>query len=155
MASIIAGSRRILRGSQWCDKTNRLTLNAWTEPKALKHWWCPTGWEPERIEVDLRPGGAFYLGMRRTTDGLTAAAHGRFIDVHPPERVAYTWRWTGILEDMSESRVTVEFHDEQGTTRLILTHDRLPDVQLWHRHRAGWIAACDRMEQVLWGASRG
>jgi uncharacterized protein YndB with AHSA1/START domain len=124
-------------------------FEAWTTPEALRRWWCPPGWEVERIDVDLRVSGVFHLGMRRTTDGSIAAVHGRFLEVQRPKRVAYTWRWTGALEDMAESRVTVEFHDEHGATRLILTHDRLPDIPLWHRHRAGWIAACDRMEQVL------
>ena len=124
-------------------------FEAWTTPEALKRWWCPPGWEPERIEVDLRVSGAFYLGMRCMTDGSLAAVHGRFLEVRRPERVVYTWRWAGALADMSESRITVEFHDERGATRLILTHDRLPDISLWHRHRAGWIAACDRMERIL------
>jgi uncharacterized protein YndB with AHSA1/START domain len=124
-------------------------FQAWTTPEALTRWWCPPGWEPERIEVDLRVSGAFHLGMRRMTDGSSAAVHGHFLEVRRPERVVYTWRWAGVLADMSESRITVEFHDEHGATRLILTHDRLPDIPLWHRHRAGWIAACDRMEQIL------
>ena len=124
-------------------------FEAWTTPEALKRWWCPRGWEPERIEVDLRVSGAFHLGMRRVTDGSIAGVHGHFLEVRPPERVVYTWRWAGALADMAESRITVEFHDEHGATRLILTHDRLPDIPLWHRHRTGWIAACDRMEQIL------
>ena len=122
---------------------------AWTTPEALKQWWSPPGWQPERFEVDLRVGGAFHLGMRRTADGSAAAVEGRFLEVRPPERLVYTWQWTGALKDMAESRVTVEFLDERGDTRLMLTHDRLPDVPLWHRHRAGWIAACDRMENAF------
>jgi uncharacterized protein YndB with AHSA1/START domain len=124
-------------------------FDAWTTAEALKRWWCPPGWEPERIEVDLRVGGAFHLGMRRIADQTAAAVYGRFLDVQRPERVAYTWKWTGSLEEMAESRVTVEFLAESHGTRLILTHDRLPDVPMWHRHRGGWIAACDRLEQVL------
>ena len=127
-------------------------FEAWTTPEALKRWWCPPGWQAERMEVDLRVSGAFHLGMRRMSDGSTAAVEGRFLEVQRPERLVYTWRWTGALKDMSESRVTVEFVDEQGDTRLTLTHDRLPDIPLWHRHRAGWIAACDRMEDALQGA---
>jgi len=127
-------------------------FEAWTTPEALKRWWCPPGWHAERMEVDLRVSGAFHLGMRRVSDGSTAAVEGRFLEVQRPERLVYTWRWTGALKDMSESRVTVEFVDEQGDTRLTLTHDRLPDIPLWHRHRAGWIAACDRMEDALQGA---
>jgi uncharacterized protein YndB with AHSA1/START domain len=124
-------------------------FDAWTTPQALKRWWCPPGWEPDRIDVDLRVSGAYFLGMRRIGDRSVAAVRGRFLDVRRPERVAYTWQWEGALEQMSETLVTVEFRDEDGRTRLILTHDRLPDIPMWHRHRAAWIAACDRMEQVL------
>ena len=124
-------------------------FEAWTTPEALKQWWCPRGWQPERIEVDLRVSGAFHLGMRRLSDGSTAAVQGRFLEVRRPERLVYTWQWAGALNEMAESRVTVEFLDEHGDTRLTLTHDRLPDIPLWHRHRAGWIAACDRMEDTL------
>jgi len=61
-------------------------FEAWTTPEALKRWWCPPGWQAERMEVE-----------------------GRFLEVQRPERLVYTWRWTGALKDMSESRVTVEF----------------------------------------------
>ena len=124
-------------------------FDAWTTPEALTRWWCPPGWEPDRIEVDLRVQGALHLGMRRIADRSVAAMRGRFLEVRRPERVAYTWQWTGALEDLAETRVTVDFLDEDGRTRLVLTHDRLPDIPMWHRHRAGWIAACDRMERVL------
>ena len=50
---------------------------------------------------------------------------------------------------MAETQVTVEFVDENGHTLLILTHEKLADVAVWNKHRAGWIAACDRMERVL------
>jgi uncharacterized protein YndB with AHSA1/START domain len=84
-------------------------FEAWTTPEALKRWWCPPGWQAERMEVDLRVSGAFHLGMRRMSDGSTAAVEGRFLEVQRPERLVHTWRWTGALKDMSESRVTVEF----------------------------------------------
>src|SRR5437870_5724255 len=74
-------------------------FEAWTRPEALKRWWCPPGWEPDRIEVDLRVSGVFYLGMRRVADQSAAAVQGRFLDVRPPERVVYTWQWTDALED--------------------------------------------------------
>jgi uncharacterized protein YndB with AHSA1/START domain len=101
------------------------------------------------MEVDLRVDGVFHLGMRRAVDRSAAAVCGRFLEVRRPERLAYTWRWTGMLEDLPESHVTVEFFEEQGGTRLVLTHAMLPDVATWHRHRGGWIAACDRLERAL------
>ena len=29
-------------------------FTAWTKPEALKQWWCPQGWTPAEIEVDLQ-----------------------------------------------------------------------------------------------------
>ena len=46
-------------------------------------------------------------------------------------------------------RLTPEFLEEHGHTRLILTHEKIVDLALWHKHRAGWIDACERMERIL------
>ena len=124
-------------------------FDAWTTPEALKRWWCPPGWTPERIDVDLRAGGAYYFGMRRLEDDIVVSIRGRFIDVSRPERLVYTWKWYGALDDMPETRVTVEFHARDGGTEVILVHQPIADARLWNRHRTGWIDACDRMELDL------
>ena len=139
----------VLRLERVFDAPRQRVFDAWTTPEALTRWWYPPGWEADRMDVDLRVGGAFYLGMRRAADRSMAAVCGRFLEVRCPERLAYTWRWIGMLEDLPESQVTVDFFDERGGTRLVLTHAQLPDVGVWHRHRAGWIAACDRLERAL------
>ena len=124
-------------------------FDAWTTAEALKRWWCPPRWEPERIEVDLRAGGAYYLGMRQLDGDSVVSIHGRFLEVHRPERLVYTWRWHGAFEGMPETRVTVEFRSIEGRTDVVLVHEHFPDVRLWQRHRSGWIDACDRMDQIL------
>ena len=124
-------------------------FDAWTTAEALKRWWCPPGWEPERIEVDLRAGGAYYLGMRQLDGDSVASIQGRFLEVRRPDRLVYTWRWHGAFEGMPETRVTVEFRSIEGRTDVVLVHENFPDVRLWQRHRSGWIAACDRMDRIL------
>lgn len=124
-------------------------FTAWTTPEALKRWWCPPGWVPEQIEVDLRPGGAYVLGMRESSGRTAVSIVGRFVEVRAPERLVYTWRWLGAFDDMPETQVTVEFLPIDGGTEVIVLHEQIADVRLWHRHRTGWIAACDRMEQIL------
>jgi uncharacterized protein YndB with AHSA1/START domain len=124
-------------------------FDAWTTPEALKRWWCPPGWTPERIDVDLRPGGAYYLGMRQLHDDAVVSIEGRFLEVRRPEQLVYTWRWRGAFEGMPETRVTVEFLVVAGGTEVVVVHQNFSTVQLWQRHRSGWIAACDRMERVL------
>ena len=124
-------------------------FDAWTTPEALKRWWCPPGWRPERIEIDLRTGGAYYFGMRRSDSHPIVSIEGRFLEVHRPERLVYTWRWRGAFDGMPETRVRVEFQSVDRGTDVVLVHENFASVPLWHRHRSGWIAACDRMEQIL------
>jgi hypothetical protein len=46
---------------------------------------------------------------------------------------------------MPETRVTVEFIDCAGSTEIVLLHEHLPEIGVCLRHRAGWIAALDRV----------
>jgi uncharacterized protein YndB with AHSA1/START domain len=87
--------------------------------------------------------------MRRASDGKLVSIEGRFLEVKPPQKLVYTWRWLGALEQMPETRVTVEFLPVDQGTEVILTHGNFPDVPAWQQHRGGWIAACDRMEKIL------
>jgi uncharacterized protein YndB with AHSA1/START domain len=41
-------------------------FRAWTQPVALREWWCPPGWVAGEIDIDLRIGGAYRIGMSRT-----------------------------------------------------------------------------------------
>ena len=36
------------------EATPERVFAAWTRPEALRLWWCPVGWRPVQIEVDLR-----------------------------------------------------------------------------------------------------
>jgi uncharacterized protein YndB with AHSA1/START domain len=87
--------------------------------------------------------------MRRTSDGKLVFIEGKFLEMAPPHKLVYTWRWLGAFEQMPETRVTVEFLAWGEGTEIVLTHENFPDVASWQRHRSGWIAACDRMEGIL------
>ena len=152
---LVAGTRTIsLRLARHFDVAREQVFDAWTTPEALKRWWCPPGWSPERIDVDLRPGGAYYFGMRNADTKSVVSIEGQFVEVHRPERLAYTWSWVGAFDGMPDTFVTVDFRAGATGTDVIVTHENIPDVQLWHTHRSGWIDACDRMEQMLIGNER-
>ena len=124
-------------------------FQAWTRPEALKLWWCPDGWLPAEMVVDLRMGGAYRIAMRKDRGGLkTVSVHGRFIEVVPGVRLVYTWRWEGILPDIPETQVTVEFRDIDGETELVLIQEDLP-LPLCTLHLGGWLEAIDRMERLF------
>src|SRR5690242_8965635 len=70
-------------------------FRAWTEPSALREWWCPPGWISRNIAIDLRVGGVYRIAMAPLGGGGLVAVIGEFIEVKPPERLVYTWRWEG------------------------------------------------------------
>ena len=143
------GAGITLRLRRKFSKPPAQVFQAWTQPEALKRWWCPPGWQPAGISVDVRVGGLYRIGMRRTSDGKPVSIEGRFLEVEPPHKLVYTWLWLGAMERMPETRVTVEFLPLDEGTEIALTHDNFPDVPSWQQHRSGWIAACDRMERIL------
>src|SRR5262245_24300118 len=150
MSVVAARNRTIaLRLTRQFDVPREQVFEAWTSPEALKRWWCPHGWLPTRIDVDLRPGGSYCFAMRQAGSKTSVSIEGRFLEVVRPERLAYTWNWTGAFDGMPETVVSVEFHVVATGTKVVVTHENFPDVRLWHKHRAGWIDACDRMERTL------
>jgi uncharacterized protein YndB with AHSA1/START domain len=124
-------------------------FRAWTQPQALKQWWCPSGWVPAEIEVDLQVGGVYRIGMSRPDTGADVCVCGEFLEVRPPERLVYTWRWEGAFEQAPETLVTVAFVEYPGGTELSLRHENFADFGIRHQHRSGWIAACERMDRIL------
>ena len=128
-----------------CDKV----FHAWTDPDALTRWWCPEGWTPAEIEIDLRVGGDYRIGMRRAAGGAPVYACGTFLEVVRPQKLTYTWRWENAFERMPPTRVTVQFVADGAATILVLTHGRIPDAAVCLQHRSGWVAAMERVARVL------
>jgi len=129
-------------------------FRAWTDPEVLKRWWCPDGWAPAEIEVDLRVGGAYRIGMRRIgmrrgEGGPPVYVYGSFLEVQTPEKLVYTWHWENAFEHMPKTRVTVEFVESGGATEVVLIHEHLPEIGVCLRHRSGWMAAWERLERSL------
>ena len=132
------------------DATPARVFAAWTRPDALRLWWCPAGWEPAEIEVDLRPGGHYRLAMNRQNGGQFVAVHGRFLEIETARKLVYTWHWEGAFPDMPEARVTVEFHAVAGGTEVALRQDAL-EMRFCAQHLSGWLGAWDRIARVVVG----
>jgi len=104
------------------------------------------GWALVEIEVDLRVAGMYRIAMRNRESGLPVSVCGRFLEIHTPERLVYTWQWENAFLDMPETRVTVQFVESGTGTEVVLIHENFPEVGVCLQHRAGWIAAWSRME---------
>lgn len=124
-------------------------FDALTQPAALREWWCPPGWVAAEVEIDLRVGGAYRIAMRRIGQRKPVSVSGRFLEIRPPERLVYSWRWEGEFPDMGETRVTLELQRSEAETVLILWHENFADPAIRQQHRSGWIAACNRLDRIL------
>lgn len=124
-------------------------FRAWTEPSALREWWCPPGWVASDIAIDLRVGGRYRIAMASAGSGDALAVAGEFLEVAPPQRLVYTWCWEGAFPDAAPTLVTVELHAAGDETLLTLRHDRFASPAARQQHRTGWLAACNRLDRLV------
>jgi uncharacterized protein YndB with AHSA1/START domain len=93
-------------------------------------------------------GGRYRFAMQRESGARVLTVHGRFLEIRPPEKLVYTWRWDGAFPDMPETRVTVEFCAVDGGTELALRQEPV-NLRVCAQHLSGWLAACDRIARTL------
>jgi uncharacterized protein YndB with AHSA1/START domain len=124
-------------------------FRAWTQPAALREWWCPPGWIASEVEIDLRVGGAYRIAMQRGEGASEVAVRGRFLEIRPPERLVFTWCWEGAFIDSPESRVVLELRQFADITELVLRHENFVDEGARQQHWSGWLAACGRLDRLL------
>ncbi len=120
-------------------------FRAWTEPAAMREWFCPEGGTVESAESDLRVGGRYRIAMRMP-HGLSVAT-GVYREIEPPSRLVFTWRWEeGEGPKEGETLVTVELAERGDATRLELIHEGFPTADAREGHEQGWSSALDRLE---------
>lgn len=73
--------------SRCIDAPRQRVFHVWTQ--RLPEWWGPYGMTVPICEIELRAGGVFRTVMR-APDGAEYATRGVFLDVVPPERIAFT-----------------------------------------------------------------
>jgi uncharacterized protein YndB with AHSA1/START domain len=123
-------------------------FDAWTNPAVLERWWArePT-WTSPGCDVDLREGGSYTLRMQDERGELHVVG-GEYREVVRPHRLVYTWSWQGTdgPHPGHVSLVTVEFHDRDGQTQLVLEHSGLASEQSRVGHGEGWNACLDILQ---------
>jgi uncharacterized protein YndB with AHSA1/START domain len=140
----------VLRVERTVNAPPQVLFDAWTSREVLRRWW-PAGadWQTPVAEVDPRVGGRLRLVMR-SPDGEEFGGSGEYVELRPPERLAFTWTWDGHEGHEGKQLIEVEFTDRQdGTTTMVLTNRGLPDEEAKRSHREGWEASFDNLDRVL------
>lgn len=70
----------------------RLVYEAWRNPDLFRKWWVPEGggMTLESCEMEVRTGGRYRLVFRHPNFDEPMAFFGRYTDVVPNERIAWT-----------------------------------------------------------------
>lgn len=96
------------------DAPRDLVWTAYTDPKHIVKWMFAKDWESPFAETDVRPGGAFRIGMRPADHSQEGFVFdGKYREVVKPER---------IVQVISDGRVmTTKFDEVSGKTKLTLS----------------------------------
>lgn len=73
---------------------------------------------------------------------------GEFREVEENERIVHTWRWVGD-PDETVSLVTVEFHEVEDGTEVVLRHTKLADRESVESHAEGWVGCLESLAGEL------
>jgi uncharacterized protein YndB with AHSA1/START domain len=85
----------------------------------------------------------------RPPDGDAFHLSGEFLDVDPPARLAYTFRWDEPAPDDRETAVTLGLEARGEATELALRHGGFAAEERLALHRGGWTDSLDRLTALL------
>jgi uncharacterized protein YndB with AHSA1/START domain len=125
-----------------------LVFRAHTEPDLIAEWWGPAGFSTPSIELDLRVGGGYRIGMQ-PPDGALFHLSGEFIEIDPPARLAYTFRWEEPDPDDRETVVTFSLDDRGASTEVIIDQGVFATEARLALHQQGWTESLDRLQEFV------
>ena len=123
-------------------------FRAWTEPEQLRQWWGPEGCKGNLAELDVRPGGIWRTSMIMS-DGDEHFVGGVYQEVTAPERLVFTFAWENVGEPGPETLVTIELHDREGTTEMVVTQRTFETAEQCEMHRQGWTGSFNCLDATL------
>jgi uncharacterized protein YndB with AHSA1/START domain len=131
-----------------------LVFRAHAEPDLLAKWWGPTGFSAPSIEFDLRVGGRYRIAMQ-PPDGVLFYLSGEFLEINPPTRLAYTFRWEDPDPDDRETIVTFSLGDLDESTELSVDQGVFATEGRRALHKQGWTESLDRLQELMSSSTSG
>ena len=125
-------------------------FDAWTSEEVMRRWWhAEHDWETSEAQVDLRVGGEVRVVMRDPENGAEYGGGGRYTEIEPPHRLAFTWLWD---DNTTRMLIEIDFEETDGITTVRLTNSDLWSEEAVRSHEEGWGGAFDNLERMLGAA---
>ena len=96
----------------------------------------------------LRVGGRYRIAMQ-PPEGELFYLSGEFLEVDPPTRLAYTFRWEDPDPDDQETVVTISLRDAGESMEFIVDQGPFATEARHDLHHAGWTESLVRLEGAL------
>jgi uncharacterized protein YndB with AHSA1/START domain len=138
-----------LRIERLIDAPPAAVFRVWTTREAMESWYRDGDEFVARVtELDLRVGGSYRVefGPRGQAPFVE---HGIYLEIDPPRRLVMSETLEGVEAPWANTRLTIEFEEENGKTHLVLVHENFPTPE--HRDLAGsgWPGFVDRIERLV------
>jgi uncharacterized protein YndB with AHSA1/START domain len=137
------------------DAPPERVYQAFTDPDQFARWYGPVGFPvpPDTVEVDARVGGRQRFEMVSEADpSMRTRFDGQFIEVDQNALLSSRGAWFGIpgQADPWPSNLRVEFHDDNGRTRLVVREGPHPPGTADLGHQA-WEMMLPKLVSLLSG----
>ncbi len=139
-------------------------FKAFTTAEALKAWWWPNGLHADRIDLDFREGGRYFISMKGQVQGKDASGGmtGEFEEIVENERIVMTDSFAdengraisaeeaGMSGQWPEQiSITFEFEAAgKEASRFRLAQQGIPD-EMQEDCVQGWSESFDKLEKYL------
>lgn len=130
------------------EATRDRVFEALTDPAALVRWWGPSGFTTPQIELDLRVGGRYRFSMQPPEGELFHLA-GEFLEIEPPSRLAYSFRWEEPDPDDRDTVVTLSLHAVGDRTEVALSQGGFATEARLALHRDGWTDSFAKLRELI------
>jgi uncharacterized protein YndB with AHSA1/START domain len=141
--------RKTLRIQRTFDAPAHAVFDAWTSEEVIRRWWhVEQHWETPEAEVDLRIGGVIRVVMHDSDKDVDYGGSGRFTEIDPPKRLAFTWIWDDDDKGVRQL-IEIDFEERGGKTTVTFTHRDLWDEEALRDHEDGWQRCFDNLERML------
>lgn len=120
-------------------------FEAFASLEAMKKWFGPSGCQILDGKMTFEEGGSYEFDIE--SDMGRVGLKGTFREISKPEKLVYTWGWTGAAGEFepAETEVTILLEESGDLTELKLFQRGLSSEESSQNHHHGWAGSFDKM----------
>jgi uncharacterized protein YndB with AHSA1/START domain len=138
----------VLRLKRMVDAPPERIFDLLTEPAEVAKWWGPHGFTTPEIELDLSVGGGYRYTMQ-PPDAEAFHLSGEFLEIDPPSRLVFTFRWEEPDPDDRETVVMLSLAAVGDATEVSLSQGAFATDERLALHSNGWADSFEKLGEVI------